>query len=184
MDEEARQPYIKESEAHMKRWQSLRALNAVEGGKYKISAYHKFMAKLLSSHLKEHHIEMKRQWAEMSEEQKRPYIMSYEAEKRQFSAALHKYKLENKKEDMKMPKLMANNTFVFFWQTQKITLQSASESWKSMTEGERAEWKARWLESKVKWLEDLKEWKVKNDGLVEDMKGAMYQNTSFQRTTR
>ena len=71
-----------------------------------------------------------------------------------------------------MPKLKAINSYQLFRQTLETPRGmrvpeiyiSAVDHWKSMSEGEKAEWKVKWEETRVKLRQEFQEWKAKNDG--------------------
>jgi len=148
-----------------------------------------FCNKFLSDQLKEANKEIKREWSELSDEEREKYVKPSEEETKLFNAQMEEYRegetyAENKRkrkvlkakikkieEEMNKPKLMALNSYQLFLMDKREYLKGkniserskiASEMWQALTEEEQMEYKAKWCKLKADWKRDVLEWEERN----------------------
>merc|ERR1712210_353235 len=126
-----------------------------------VDASMQFRTKFLSVGLKEAHKEFKREWSELSDEEREKYVKPYEEERKLFNAQMEEYRAgdkyaENKRkgkvikakikeieEEMNKPKRLAARVLDLFMMDKRESLAGkmamewskiASEMWEALTE--------------------------------------------------
>jgi len=149
----------------------------------------RFRHKFLSHELKEAHKEMKREWSELSDEERQKYVKQYEMEKKLYNAQMEEYRAgdtyaENKRkgkvirakikkieEEMNKPKIKARDPYLLFKMDKRESLtgkhlsernKMASEMWQALTEEEQMEYNDKLGKLKADWQTDVAEWEERN----------------------
>merc|ERR1711934_873716 len=148
-----------------------------------------FRNKFLSVGLKEANKEWKKEWSELSEEERGKYVKLYEEERKLYNAQKEEYRAgdkyaENKRkmtvlrakikeieEEMNKPKLFAGDSHRLFKMDKKDSMKGknvgerskiASEMWDALTEEEQMEYKEKWSKLNADWQTDVAEWEKRN----------------------
>merc|ERR1712037_282885 len=154
-----------------------------------VNASMQFRHKFLSVGLKEAFKDCKREWSELSEEERGKYEKLYEEERKLYNAQMEEYRAgdkyaENKRkskvlrakikeieEEMNKPTLFALDSFRHFMMDKKDSFKGkklaernkmASEMWDALTEEEQMEYKDKWSKIKADWQTDVAEWEERN----------------------
>merc|ERR1712037_1092465 len=154
-----------------------------------VHASMQFRNKLLSDRLKEAHKEIKREWSELSDEERDYYAKQYEEETKLFNAQMEEYragdayagntrnmkvlkaKIKQIEEEMNKPKLTAHDPYLLFKMDNRESLAGkiaaernkiALEMWEALTEEERMKYKAKWSKLKANWQTDVAKWEERN----------------------
>ena len=152
------------------------------------SPYNRFRNQYVSPRLKELHRELKREWEELSDEERTVYMKHYEEEARCYNAQKEEYrsgdtytrKKRNKKvlkakirqieEDMNKPQLVGGwSPYTLFHVEKKDLLKGqpnistfVSKMWHAQSDKQRLEYKSRWSKLKAKWKNDVAKWEERN----------------------
>merc|ERR1712037_973041 len=154
-----------------------------------VNASMQFRHKFLSVGLKEAFKELKREWSELSEEERGKYVKPYEEERKLYNAQMEEYRAgdkyaENKRkskvlrakikeieEEMNKPKLFARDSYRLFMMDKKDYFKGknvaelakiVSEMWEALTEEEQMEYNDKWSKLNAVWQTDVAEWEERN----------------------
>ena len=156
-----------------------------------LNASMQFRNQYLSDRMKEAFMEFKREWDELSDEDRGVYVKQYEEEIRLYNAQKEEYragdtyagdkrnikvlnaKIKLIEEDMNKPLFMGGGyrrSYNLFVVDKKDSLKGkdghpftiASEMWQALTEEERTEYKAKWSKLNSDWQTDVAEWEERN----------------------
>merc|ERR1712037_430966 len=154
-----------------------------------VSASMQFRNEFLSVGLKEAYKEIKREWSELSDEERGKYVKPYEEERKLYNVQMEEYRAgdkyaENKRkskvirakikeieEEMNKPKCLAAGVFDLFMMDKResITVKNhvertkiASGMWEALTEEEQMEYKDKWSKLNADWQTDVAEWEERN----------------------
>ena len=154
-----------------------------------LDASQHFRHQYMSERMKEAHKEVKREWAELSDEDREVYVKQFEEDTKLYNAWKEEYRAGDKygenqrnikvlkakirqiEEDMKKPQFRGGtSTFSLFMVDKRDSFKGksvqaatiASEMWRALTEEERTEYKAKWSKLKADWQNDVAEWEERN----------------------
>lgn len=144
-----------------------------------ISGNIRFRNEYLSSKLKG--LDLGKEWAELSDEEKDEYHKPYTADMERFRAEKLKYKKTGKnsrnlrnikvsikqiEQELNFPASVAGNAFHLFWTERKEALKgmqgaqflkNASILWQGLSEEERIDYRAKWNSQRADWAKELAE---------------------------
>ena len=153
------------------------------------SAPTQFHNQFLSKRLKEAHEDIKREWSELSDEEREKYVKPYEVEYQIYKAEMEEYKAgdkygENKRngkvlrakikeieEEMNKPRLTAPTSYSLFRKHNRDSFKgkavheankAVSKMWQALTAEERIKYKAEWSKMKADFQTNVAEWEEKN----------------------
>merc|ERR1712037_437139 len=154
-----------------------------------VNAATQFRNKFVSVGLKEAYKEIKREWSELSDEERGKYVKPYEEERKLYNAQMEEYRAgdkyaENKRkskvikakikeieEEMNKPKCLAAGVFDLFMMDKRESIKGkgaperseiASAMFEALTEEEQMEYKEKWRKLKADWQTDVAEWDERN----------------------
>ena len=153
-----------------------------------LDASQHFRHQYMSERMKEAHKEVKREWAELSDEDREVYVKQFEEDTKLYNAWKEEYragdmyagdkrnrkvlkaKIRQIEEDMNKPQFRGGrNPFSLFMVDRRDSLKGttdpfaiASEMWQALTEEERMEYKAKLSKLNADWQTYVAEWEERN----------------------
>ena len=148
------------------------------------NAHLRFRNEFMSTKLKENYEGLRREWAELCDEEKDQYLKPWKVDLERFKAESVKYKngqeyIENKRnrtvnkahirqleQELNIPKLSAGNVIHLFWTEKKVPVKGKSLSqisktvslmWKALSEEERMVYKEKWNKLRADWVREVAE---------------------------
>ena len=153
------------------------------------TAFTEFQSKISPQKMKAAHSEIRREWSELSDEDKEKYVKASEKEYKAYNAQMEKYKVGEKfsedkrnmkvlmgkikeiEEEMEKPRLLATNGYWLFTKEKKEYLQAigdtyfareASALWQTLDQEGKTEYSARYHKLNADWRREVAKWEARN----------------------